>query len=178
MGLSFTFHLSLPNNVLHFLILFPVIFLVSSKEQMNVITTDTINVRCGCASQQRGNELASRTSYHARQHRLCSHTRFSPPSSSHIFYCNGIRTMSRCTDPHIHGGATDHAAFQQSLSWPGYFQTQQPALLSTDLPLLPGVSEHSQQINTTDDDLIKDRKTGFEGRCDVGSGRVGRGGTG
>lgn len=95
--------------------------------------------------------------YHARQHRLCSHTKLSPPSSSHIFCCNGIWIMSRCIDTHIHRWATDHAAFQQRLSCPGYLQTQQPALQSTDLPLLPGVSEHSQLINTTDNDLIKDR---------------------
>lgn len=113
---------------------------------MNVITTDTINVRCGCTGKQ--DQLPMPGS------RDCALT----PSSSHIFCCSGIWIMSRCIDTHIHGWAADNAAFQQRLSCPGYFQTLQPTLLSTDLPLLPGVSEHSQLINTTDDDdLIKDR---------------------
>lgn len=125
MVLSFTFYLSLPNNIFHFLILFPVIILVcSSKKQTNVMIIDTIYAtETRRTSQQRGDELARRTNYRARQHSL------SGLPQSFLLYLQvtfpiAIAIASRGTDTYIHGRATDHAGFHQRIFCVGYFQAQ------------------------------------------------------
>lgn len=137
---------------------------------MNVITTDTINVWYGCTSWQ-GDELAGRTSYHTRQHRLCSHTKFSPPSSSDIFCCNGIWIMNstpmdelQIILPFSSGcpvQATSEHSSQHFSQWT-YHSFQVSLCIHSWLTL----------------QMMIQSKTGFEGSHNVGSGRVGRGGTG
>ena len=151
MVLFFTFCLSLPNNIFHFLILFPVIILVcSSNKQMNVIVIDTIYAtETGCTLWRHGNVLARRTNYHARQQSLWFYTKLSPLSLSHISNCIVFGKQADALT-HLWMGHSPRLAFTRGYSAKATSKHtgnwQQPALLSTDLSLLPGSSGCPQPI--------------------------------